>query len=318
MAFLALYLALIMLFKEDIVNHLYLVAIMKGLAEGFYYYPRNILNSSIITNSERKKYNGFISAINQASGIIIPILLGILLSNYSYVDVGKGVFVFVIIIYILSFFVKDTDKMENNIGILQFYKKIKKNNLVQSALIMQFLQGFTIGSGVLVGVMTLYKIIYFKSNFSIGLINSILGVISCLVCIFYAKSKNSTFYKNISIFSLVIISVCLVTLGIMPNSVMFTIYIVVYAIGMTLVSLTSDNFIVNVSNHFLVKQHKPEYHLMLETLLELSRIIGYFILLFVGIVGKLEFLGYILFFSIIPLTILVVYVNRCSDKYLGE
>ena len=111
----ALYLTLIMLLKENIVNHLYLVAILKGLSEGFYYYPRNILNSSKITNDERQKYDGVINAINQVSSIIIPLLLGVLLTFYTYVQIGKVIFGLMIVIFILSYFVKDDSKNSSRI-----------------------------------------------------------------------------------------------------------------------------------------------------------------------------------------------------------
>ena len=188
-SFTALYLALIMIFKEDIVHYIYLVAFIKGLGEGFYYYPRNILNSSKISNKERKKYNGLISAINQVSAIVIPVLLGLFLTYYSYVEIGKVVFILMIVIFVLSFFVKDDDKSEETVSLFKFYKKTKKDKMVQNALIMQFLQGFTVGGGVLVGAMTIYKIMYFESNLNIGILNSVLGVLTCLTCLIYAKSK---------------------------------------------------------------------------------------------------------------------------------
>ena len=313
-AFMALYLALIMLFREDIVNYIYLVAIIKGLGDGFYFYPRNILNSSKIKNSERRKYNGIINAINQGSAIVIPLILGFLLSKFTYVNIGKVVFLLMIVMFLLSFYVKDDDKSEKNIGLIKFYHKVKDDSLVQSALIMQFLQGFTVGSGVLVGVMTIYKIMYFESNLAIGILNSLLGILTCLTCIIYAKSKKENLFKPISIITLVLMTICLITLGIKPSNLIFIIYLVVYAIGITLITLTADNVIVNASNHLFIKFHRAEYHLFLETLLEIARITGYIVLLSIGITGRSELLRFILFFSIVPLTTLVIYVVNAKKK----
>ena len=315
-SFQALYLALIMLFKEDIVNHVYIVAIMKGLSEGFYYYPRNILNSSKISNKERKKYNGIINAINNASGIIIPLVLGVLLTYYNYVEIGKVVFILMIVIFILSFYVKDDSKETKRISLYQFYQKVKKDRTVQNAFIMQFLQGFTVGSGVLVGVMTIYKILYFKSNLYIGILNSVLGLLTCISCIVYAKSKMKHF-KTISIITLALMIASLVSLGINPSNTMFIIYLVVYAVGITIVTLTCDNIIVNVSNSLKIRFHRAEYHLFIETLLEIARIMGFLLLLVIGLIGDESYLNIILFFSIIPLTLLVIYVINTRDKYVG-
>ena len=314
----ALYLALIMLFREDIVNYLYLVAIVKGLGEGFYFYPRNILNSTKISNKERKKYNGLMSAINGASAILVPLLLGVLLTYYSYVDIGKIVFILMIVMFILSFYVKDDDASGGKISLIKFYKHVKKDSLVQSALIMQFLQGFTIGSGVLVGVMTIYKVLYFESNLYIGILNSLLGILTVLTSIVYAHSKKEKYFKPISVITLVLMSISLVLLGISANNVVFIIYLIVYAIGITLISLTADNIIVNASNHIYVRFHRAEYHLLLETLLDIARIIGYSVLLCVGITGRIELMKFILFYSIVPLTILVIYVINTKDKEVKD
>lgn len=317
-SFTALYLALIMLFKNDIINHIYLVAIVKGLGDGFYYYPRNILNSSKITNKERKKYNGIMNGINGISTILVPLLLGFLLTNYSYIDIGKIVFLLMIIIFILSFYVKDDDKSDSKINLIKFYNHIKRDKVVQEAFIMQFLQGFTISSGVLVGVMTIYKILFFESNLSIGILNSILGIFTIITSIVYAKSKKEKLFKPVSIITLVLVSICLVSLGIKSNNIMFITYLVVYSIGITLITLTVDNIIVNVSNHLYVRFHRAEYHLFLEILLEISRIIGYGMLLCIGIIGKMEMIRYILFFSIIPLTFLIIYVINVKEKEVKD
>ena len=118
--------------------------------------------------------------------------------------------------------------------------------------------------------------------------------------------------------TLVLLTISLVSLSLRPSNVVFMIYLVIYSVGITLITLVADNIIVNASNHIFVKFHRAEYHLFLETLLEISRIIGYVILLCVGITGRMELLCNILFFSIIPLTILVIYVINTRERDVDE
>lgn len=312
-SFLALYLALIMLLKEKIVSHIYLVAFIKGLSEGFYYYPRNILNSSKISNIERGHYDGIVNAINQVSSIIIPLLLGILLTYFSYVEIGKAVFVLVIVIFILSYYVKDDGNTKDKVKTITFLKKIWKNTKIKNALIIQFLKGFTISSGVLTAAMTIYKILYFESNLYIGILNSFLGLLTCIFCIIYAKKSNSSF-KMVNIITYVLITLSMISLCIKPNNYFFIIYLIIYATGVTLISLKSDNITVNASNHYLIIFHKAEYHMLLETFLGISRVGGYVILLIIGLIGKEILLKYILLFSIIPLGLLIFYLNKYEKK----
>ena len=309
----ALYLALIMLLKENIVNHLYLVAIIKGLSEGFYYYPRNILNSSKISNEERKRYDGVINAINQISSIVVPLVLGVFLSFYTYVEIGKVIFVFMILIFILSFYVKDDAINSPRIKTLSFYQTIKKEKKIKKALTLQFLRGFTIASGVLTMVMTIYKILYFESNLYIGLLNSILSIITCITCLIYAKSNNYSLFKKINIITMILITLSMVLLVIKPTNIIFIVYLIVYSIGITFISLYCDKQTVDVSNLDLIKDHKAEYYLILETALGISRISGYLILLIVGLIGNVDLLKYLLLLSIIPLCLLVKVVNKESN-----
>lgn len=306
----ALYLSLIMILKENIVNHLFIVAVLKGISEGFYYYPRNILNSSKINNEDRKEYDGIQSAINQISSVVIPLLLGIFLSIYTYVQIGKVIFVLMIVIFILSYFVRDDAKNRMVIKPLAFYKKITKDKLVKRALLLQFLRGFTITGGVLTAVMTIYKILYFESNLYIGVLNAILGLITCIASIIYAKSSNDKLFKKSNILTVILLSISIIWLVIRPTDILFIIYLVVYAIGITVISLYCDKITTDASNLEITKEHKAEYHLILETSLGISRISGYVILLIVGLIGNIEILKYILLISIIPLCLLVIVINK--------
>ena len=307
----ALYLALIMLLKENIASYIYVVAIIKGLSEGFYYYPRNVLNSTKITNDERKHYEGIINAINQVSSILIPLLLGIFLTYYTYIQIGKAVFVLMIVIFFLSFYVnEDKDDDKKRIKSWEFYQMIKEDKGVRNALLVQFLRGFTITSGVLTAVITIYKILYFESNLYIGILNSVLGLLTCITCLVYAKNKNESLFKKVSILTMIFISLCIIWLALKPSNIGFIIYLVIYAIGITVISLKSDNITVNASNLDVVKHHKSEYHLLLETVLGISRVSGYVLLLIVGLIGNSDLLKYLLVFSIIPLVLLVFELNR--------
>lgn len=310
----SIYLALIMLLKDKIVDYVYLVAIVKGLGEGFYYYPRNILNTSKISNESRRKYDGIVNSVNQISNIAVPLILGILLTFYDYVTIGKVVFILMIIIFILGFYVKEDNNDNKPTEVFKFFKKIIKNKRIREVLLIQFFRGFTITSGVVTAVMTIYKILYFKSNLMIGSLNSILGLLTFISCILYATKIKKTWYRPLIMITIVILSVVLTILSIAPNNLAFIIYLVIYATGITIISLLSDTIIANKSNDLLIKFNKEEFHLLLETVLGISRISGYLILLIIGLLGNIDLLKYILFFSIIPFTLLAVYLIKNIDS----
>lgn len=75
-----------------------------------------------------------------------------------------------------------------------------------------------------------------------------------------------------------------------------------------------DTIIANKTNDLLIKFNKEEFHLILEMVLGILRISGYIIPLIIGLIGNVELLKYILFFSIIPFTLLAIYLIRNIDE----
>ena len=74
----------------------------------------------------------------------------------------------------------------------------------------------------------------------VGSLNSILSLLTCFSCVMYATKIKKTWYKPLIIITLVLITVMLSILGIEPNNYAFIVYLVVYAIGVTIISLMSD------------------------------------------------------------------------------
>ena len=139
----ALYITLILLLKENIVDHIILVGFMKGMADGFYYYPKNILDSDKISNEGRQKYSGIVNTIDKVSGIIMPVILGVALTFLSYIQVGKIFFCIYVIMFILSFGIKEDYKPVNKFKLKEYLKLIRQSADIKRATIVSFMSGLT-------------------------------------------------------------------------------------------------------------------------------------------------------------------------------
>ena len=135
----ALSITLILLLKENIVDHIILVGFMNGMADGFYYYPKNILDSEKISNGERQKYTGIVNTINKVSGIIIPVILGVALTFLSYVQVGKIFFCIYIIMFVLTFGIKEDYKPVDKFKLKEYLKLIRQNADIKRTTIVSFM-----------------------------------------------------------------------------------------------------------------------------------------------------------------------------------
>lgn len=311
---LAIYLSLILLLKENIAKYIVILGIIKGLAEGFYYYPTNIFDTEKITNENRKKYSGILNTVNTFISIILPIILGVFLDKYSYVKVGKVVMIFIIIMFLNSFLIKDAKYTKKNFDIEKFRKYIKTKEIFKSVAIIRILEGLTYSSSALNVVMTLYSIIFLKNNTHYGAFNSILAIISLITTTIYAYSAGKK-DKKIIIFTNVITSLSLGYLFFKASIYSLSLFLIIYNSFITYVILLSKNRVANITNEYkeVQNKYKAEYHLYIEFYLALGRLIGYLLLVFISIFDNIFYFKILILIGIVSYITLLCFLKRINE-----
>ena len=307
----ALYIAIIMLLKNNIVNYVYLIAIVKGLANAFYYFPRNIIESDKVNNNERQHYNGRISTINQIVAIIIPIILGTLLTYFSYTDLGKVFFILFIVMFIVAFKLKDINKNNSKFNFREFKKVLDKNKDIKRSLLIPFLAGFSYSSGVMTLVITLLKINIFKTNFNLGLVDSICAFLCLLMCILFTKKIKQHIFSTILKIAGILAFITLLMLAIFNNEIVFVIYLIIRFTCITIINLISATTIFNITNHKDIKESfKEEFYCAREIMFCIARSTGYLILIVVSSFLGNTYISYILILSGIAVLLEALILNR--------
>ena len=314
----AIYIALIMLLKDNIINHIYLVGLVRGLADGFFHFPKNILETEKISNEERQKYSGIVTTINKISSIVVPLILGVTLTFMSYTDLGKIFFVLFIVMFIISFYLKDNYYLDNKkFETKKFIKLIKKNKNIRNSLILPLLSGLTYSSGVMATIVTLSKINIFKTNLNLGFVDSLCGVVFLLTCILYTNNLKKDNFDKISLISSIISFITLIIFAIKPSVSVLIIYLFVRNSVIGLMNLITNNVVNNLSNcKELKNDFKSEYYLFRDIMFSVSRCIGYLILLLVCVLFGMEYINYILVISAISLLLEGIIVNKIAKQCL--
>lgn len=314
-SFQALYIALIMILKENIINFVIPVAIVRGLADGFYYFPKNILDTEKVDNESRQKYNGLINIISTITSIVIPIILGVLLTYYSYISISKIFFILFIVLYVITFSLKREEKYnDKNIEWRRFLKLIKTNRNIRYVLLGPLLCGFTYASGVMGMVITLFKIYNFKTSLNLGIIDSLCAIFTLISCIIFTTVKRNKFSK-IMIISALISFGTLILSAFIPNKTMLIIYLIVRSSFINIISQITNNVVVNLSNcDELKKDLKPEYYLVTDFLYAISRCSGYVLLLIVCLIFGTEYINLVLILPAIAILFEGIIIGKLS-KY---
>lgn len=271
-----IYFLTIIILKEKIINHIYLVGLLYGLEEGFYFSVYNILESDGIVNSERAKFAGTYTALQSVLAIIFPLVFGSLIYSTGFLKTLSVVLIIVIFRLILSFIFKDENIPKSSKVNLDEYKNIvKKNTKIKQVYKMEFFSGLTYSEGAFSYIVTIYIIKVFSNSVSLGIFTSIFSLVSCMLGILFAKFIKQKHYANIIKISnfLTVVTLCIM----ICKCTMVTIIVFNFfqTVSKGLLNLINNNSQSNISNIDILKsKYKVEYWLGIETSLFIGRIIS--------------------------------------------
>lgn len=271
-----IYFLTIVLLKDKVVDYIYLVGLLYGLEEGFYYSVYNIIESDGIKNEERAKYTGTYTATESILSIVFPLVFGSLIYATSFLKSLIVVFIIVIIRIILSFQYKDTNiPKSNKANMKKYFELTKKDKKFKQMYKVEFLNGLVYSEAAFSYIVTIYIIKVFSNSFSLGVLTSIFSIITFIIGILFAKFiKKEHYTKSIKI-SMIFTIVSLVFMILNCNAVTIVLFNLFETISKKLKNLIIVNNQANLSNDSKIqKEYKTEYWLANETALIIGRIIS--------------------------------------------
>lgn len=270
------YFLTIILLRDKVVNYIYLVGLLYGLEEGFYYSVYNILESDGITNEERAKFAGTYTAIESILSIIFPLIFGSLISATGFLKSLTVVFIIVIVRIILSFIYKDNNVPKSNkTNMKKYFELTNKDKRFKQMYKVEFLNGIVYSEAAFSYIVTIYIIKVFSDSFSLGVFTSIFSVITCIIGILFAKFINKKYYSSAIKISMVFTIISLFLMIFRCNAVTIILFNLFQTISKKLKDLITGNNQANLSNYSkFAKEYKTEYWLANETSLVIGRVIS--------------------------------------------
>ena len=307
-----LYLLLILLLKENIVNYIIILGLVNGLGQGFYCYPTNIYDTELISNKDRDKYTGYLNMINMVLNIFVPIVLGLLLNKLSYITVGKIIIVIIVLMYFLGFFLKRKIVKTTKFELAEFWKYFK--NDFKKLIVIRYLEGLTYSSSAIELIITYYSILYLNNNLYIGILTSIQGILALFTCLLFTK-RNKKYDKKIINISNLLITISLLTLFIKTNMYSLCFYLLIENSLLIYVQLINKNNVSNITNNYkeIKNKYKEEYHLVMELILNIGRITGFIILIMISLLKNIVYLKIIIAVSVVFYFILLYLLKDLNE-----
>lgn len=309
-----IYILIIILLKEKIINYLPIISILYGISASCYYFPYNLFIINKVKNTERTNYMVKLFITISVVGILFPIIFGSIITITNYILTAVIVLFISLIQIILSFFITD-----NHNGDLEEYNlkkawlELKKNKQVINCLAGEFFIGMNICNGALETVMVILILNSFKTNINLGIITSIATLLSILVVKIYGLIYNKRDDKKVIIISSIIPVISLIIFLILKTNTTVIIYKFSYVIFAEILSLVRKIKIFNLSNSKIVnKSNQCEFNAIREVTLNVGRVTGYTILLLAGLTQSAVVLNIVTI--ILTLSLLVMSINLTKVK----
>ena len=291
---------------EKISNYIIPFAIFVSIGNAFYYYPEQILIKRVNKEGNFQNYITKDQILKYIISIILPIVLGYCISKNSYELAFIVLIVLISISFIFSLFIKGLDLKHEKINLKRFFANINKkgNKKIMTLLSFRTLFRGLSSFGVLSTLITIITFLVVSTELSLGSISSFITVISILVIYctnkFIKKENLSKVFIPLSIIQSIVVIILTFSMMYLDINNMIHIGTITISIGFLLILLYNvvngiSNPIFETSNSVvyyecMCKQEiniedEPNYVFWFEIMINISRSLGYLILIFVSKIG---------------------------------
>ena len=309
------YIMLIIILRENIINHLGLMAAIYGISASTYWFSYNLFVTNKVENSNRTSYTVKAKTVSAIISISCPILLGSLITVTNYEFTAIAILIISLIQIFLSFLLIPEEREEDldNFKLNKAWKELSKDKNVKKLLKVEFLSGLNISDAALEIFITVLIFNSFKTNLNLGLINSATSILSILFINIYGKIYKKRDDRNLLTFASVLPVLSLLILLKWTNNSTIILYNISYVILTALLRVTEEIRLYNISDSIVSRNNQCEFFTIREILLNIGRILGYILILISGITKSETFMD--ISMVLLSLSILVMGLNI---KKLGK
>lgn len=313
-------LSILILLGDNVVNYIWLLAIIAGFSTETWSFPLNLFSSKLVSNDEKNTFVVYKTIFSNLVKVLIPFLLGTIISMKSFETTAMIILILSFIQILLSFKLKFKETSSNKSTKLNLIKEvncIKHNKKLQRFYMIKFLKGMS-HEGALDTAVTLLIIMSFKSDFSLGVITSIISILAMLSSYVYKKIKGQEKLKVVIKISSIIILISSIILVFITNQFTIVAYNLIFTFFLQFIMIAEEVQTLKYTNSDIINDsNRVETYVLLEIFLNAGRVLSYILLFVVGIYNKLYLLEILIIFlvlSIVAEANNIIIFNR-ENKY---
>lgn len=311
-----IFLFIVTLYSNALPQYYILFAMLHALASTLLHAAYNYIVFEVTDEKSTIKYLSISQTVSILIGVITPLTLGFLITKGSYTIVYIVLLIIVFALFMWSLKLNINLKDEKEFSLQKFFNIFTNNKVLKSMYSISIISGFTLQGALSVMVMPVLIIIFFGSEFSLGILKSGFALAAALASYIFSrklKEKNLKFANTINILALVITPlIFLVKLDLIT----IIIYFLCFEVFKNLDNTINNSYLYSVLKYTRLEEFKKAHLFIRETALSSGRILSYALTFFLIIIFKDDFNVYriIAFVLIIP-EIFNIYFCNVIEKF---
>jgi len=311
-----IFLIVISLLKENIVDYVVLIALFEGLASGIYWSSYNVMMNEAISSKSIQKFYGIYNICGYIISIVAPIVLGSIIDAGSFVKTAIYAFIVCLLLFFATFLLVSRKEEGENLDFKGLIKSIKENKQSKAFLecyLMTFVNGLR---GSIATLITILIVLTFNSNVSLGSLSSIMSIVAIFITLIFMK-KYTPKRAKVVFFCL---GLCLIGVGGIVfdiNKITIVLFNVLYTIAM----IVPDNInsqkrmgLIRITGKL---KYALEHNVLAEISLNIGRIISYVVLLVASFAGSINVYKILLLINLVYVCLYCFVVYKVEKKYSG-
>lgn len=304
-----IYVLLIALLKENILNYYIWLGIFYGIVQGVLWSAGHILVNEY-ANDISNKFVSIKSMISDILKIIFPFIFGTSIELTSFSNVAKMVLILSVTQFSFSLLIKEKNIKKTKYNLRNFIEYLKEIKSIKMKFFYKIMFYEGIVNYLLKTLITIMIVMTFKTNISLGILTTIFSFCSIAsVFIFQKKLKNNNKILTISTI-MIILSVTLLLFKIDKTTVI--IYNLINSVFLILLINNAEEKRYSIINNdkLIFQNYLAEHQVVSEISLNISRIIGYIILFMISYFNNIIYFKILL----VLVTIAIIYYASLMMK----
>lgn len=258
-----------------------ILGLLYGAFDGFYNLPMHAIVMEKVQAKRMVLFIGTKDAIKNAAKILIPVILGTLVTTTSLQSVAWAIMFIAIMEFFMLFMLPKCHRTKHEpVKLIGFFNQSRNIPVLRQIFVSEILRGF---AWILETVVVMYIVNVFHTDMNLGIWSTVFAICTIAASWGFGRFCSSRDFKWIILFCSILLTCSAITLIIDVNRFSTLLYGFAYAIGIAITNQICNINILNIGQSgFVSTRYRTEYLVIRDVMLFLGRWGGCVALLYIG------------------------------------